>query len=310
MSAYGVLASYRRPSLQLVNRYDLPRGGLLRWGLPLALVFLGATAAAAGGAGSRDFTATEYRVLGGGLSSDWHRVDHLFGLGKVQIGGEDRPRTSPEFGVARPDDEKRGHEGPSRLGDQVKAGALSALLPGAGQFYNGQKSKAYLMGGIEASIWTMYFVFDAEGNNRRRASEQWAGIYAGTRGGHNDRYWQDVGHFRNSDDFNESVLREARTVGENPSGLIGAADAWQWANEDRRFGYSRLRASGNKAYDHRNFMILFAVLNRAVSVVDAVIGAGSDDQPLAAEVLGMQVELRLSSSLLNPGAGCVVSRRF
>ena len=39
-----------------------------------------------------------------------------------------------------------------RIAEKVKAGLYSAILPGAGQYYNGQKSKAYIMGGIEVAI--------------------------------------------------------------------------------------------------------------------------------------------------------------
>ncbi len=230
-------------------------------------------------------------------------------LGQAVAGDFGGDETTPsEFGSRVAESQTKA--GPSRFGDQVKAGLLSAVLPGAGQYYNGQKTKAYIMGGVEVAIWTTYLVFNKQGQNRRRSSEQWAGIYAGTNGSHAERYWQDVGHFSDSDAFNESVLREARAVGETPSGLISTADNWQWVNEDRRAGYGRLRASGNKAYDHRDFVILFAVLNRAVSVVDAVVGAGGHDGLLTTTVLGMDVEVQMSPSLLDPGAACFVSRRF
>ncbi|MFT5314625.1 MAG: hypothetical protein ACI9UK_000446, partial [Candidatus Krumholzibacteriia bacterium] len=200
--------------------------------------------------------------------------------------------------------------GPSNTGDKVKAGLFSAVLPGAGQYYNGDKGKAYVMVGIEAAIWTAYFVFDQQGDNKRDDSEEWAAIYAGTSGDHNNRYWQDVGQFANSEEYNESILREARALGESPSGLISGGDQWEWVNVDRRIGYSKLRSDGNAAYDRRDFMILFAVVNRVVSVVDAVIGAGKDDGLLETKVLGMNLEMEMLPSFTNPGARCVVSRSF
>ena len=60
-------------------------------------------------------------------------------LASGQIGGDG---ISDEFGggAAAREEEETKVEGPSNTGDKVKAGLLSAVLPGAGQFYNGQKS--------------------------------------------------------------------------------------------------------------------------------------------------------------------------
>ena len=142
------------------------------------------------------------------------------------------------------------------------------------------------------------------------SAAEWAGIYAGTSGDHENSYWQNVGHYMDSDAYNESRLREARALGESPTGMISSTDAWQWVNEDRRDSYSQIRADGNSAYDRRDFMIMFAVVNRAVSVVDAVLNAGKDDGVLETEVLGMNMELEMLPSFKDPGARWVVSRSF
>jgi len=198
---------------------------------------------------SASFLRTEYYVLGGGASATWqaqttpmvhHQIGGQGNSGQGS-GGQGSGSTPDEFGTAAPaaDNEDSAASG---SGNKVKAGLLSAVLPGAGQYYNGQKQKAYIMGGIEVAIWTAYFVFDAQGDNKREDAEEWAAIYAGTSGNHADRYWRDVGHFANSDDYDESVLREARALAEEPSGLIGnGPDAWQWVNVDRQTGYSKLR---------------------------------------------------------------------
>lgn len=244
-----------------------------------------------------DFLRSEYLILGArtGLAFDQIDSDGL----------------SDEFGGgAAAEEEKEEVQGPSHTGDKVKAGLLSAVLPGAGQFYNGQKSKAYIMGGIEVAIWTSYFVFDAQGDARMESAEEWAGIYAGTSGEHQNSYWQDVGHFMDSDALWESQAREARALGETLPPQISAAEAWQWVNEDRKDGYSKLRADGNSAYDRRDFMILFAVVNRAVSVVDAVLNAGKSDGVLETEVLGMNVGFEMLPSFTDPGARWVVSGSF
>jgi hypothetical protein len=142
------------------------------------------------------------------------------------------------------------------------------------------------------------------------AARDWAGVYAGTSGSHPDSYWQSLGRYMDSDAYNEALLREARALGEPAPALIGGADAWQWVSDDRRQGYGTLRSEGNSAYDRRDFMILFAVVNRAVSVVDAVIGAGKRPGALETEVMGMDVGLEMIPSWRDPGARWVVSRSF
>ena len=97
-------------------------------------------------------------------------------------------------------------------------------------------------------------------------------------------------------------MSACNSAAKSPSGLVGGSDTWQWVNEDRRTSYGKLRADGNAAYDRRDFMILFAVINRAVSVVDAVIGAGGDDGVLETEVLGLNLEMQMLPSFTDPGA--------
>lgn len=218
--------------------------------------------------------------------------------GEFGTGPERRPQEQDEPG------------GPSQLGRKVKAGALSAVLPGAGQYYNGRHDKAYVMAGVEAAIWTAYFVFDDQGDNRMATAREFAGIYAGASGEHPEEYWQSVGRFMDSDAYNEARLREARALQEEPSGLIPEADAWQWVNLDRLQAYQTLRADGNSAYDRRDFMILFAVVNRAVSVVDAVMGVRTDEPALQARVLGLDLQVGLQGTAADPAARCSLAGRF
>ncbi len=255
------------------------------------------------------FLRTEVAVTGSAPSAVWRAPAAGFALD--QIGG-DGIGGNPEFGGAdtREDEQDDQETGPTNLGEKVKAGALSALLPGAGQYYNGQKKKALIMGGAEVAIWTAFFVFDAQGDSRMDTAEEYAGIYAGTNGDHENSYWQSVGRYMDSDAYNDSRLREARALQEDPSGLVYGSDTWQWVNDDRRRSFNKLRADGNSAYDRRDFMILFAVVNRGISVVDAVLGAGSKPGAFETDVLGMKMGVEMLPSWRDPGARCVVSRSF
>ncbi len=227
----------------------------------------------------------------------------------VQMGGQGFSNQPDEFGGGVVSS-KEENQGPSHLGEKFKAGLLSAILPGAGQYYNGRHQKAFIMGGIEAAIWTTYFVFDTQGDNGMADARDFAGIYAGTQGNHEDNYWQNVARYMDSDAFNVDKEREARALQEPVSGLIAPADAWQWANSDRLLGYRILRNDATNAYDRRDFMILFAVVNRAVAVFDAVMGAGKGESLLGTEVMGMNVRVEMSPVWSSATARCVVSRGF
>jgi Family of unknown function (DUF5683) len=281
----------------------------------VALLFCAGVSCAVEIPSNSGFLKTEMAVTGVSPSVLWHGAGAAAGLALDQIGG-DGVSQPDEFGggTAKSDHENEmeddGDEGPSNLGRKVKAGLFSAILPGAGQFYNDQRKKAYIMVGAEAAIWTAYFVFDTQGDNRMESAAEYAGIYAGTSGDHENSYWQNVGKYLDSDEYDDARRREARALQEEFGGPTSAADSWLWVNDDRQYEYRKLRSSGNSAYDRRDFMILFAVINRAISVVDAVIGAGSTPGALETEVLGMKLEMEMLPSWRDPGAQCVISRRF
>ncbi len=292
------------------NTVGLATCGYLAAALVLTLLLPTDAAWATGSGGA--LLRAEREVLGTAATGSWHGI----GVGEMrafdQIGGDGLDEPRPEIGGSGGTDRDPGDDGASSatMGEKAKVGALSALLPGAGQFVNGQRSKAYLMAGIEVGIWTAYFVFDKQGDNRMDSSHEWAALYAGTSGSHDDRYWQGLGKYMDSDAYNDFLLWEARANQEPFPTLVTGSDTWQWVNVDRRTGYQKLRADGNSAYDRRDFMILFAVVNRAVSVVDAVLGAGSKPGVLDAEVLGMNLEVKMLPSWRDPGAQCALSRSF
>ncbi|MFN2370558.1 MAG: DUF5683 domain-containing protein [Candidatus Krumholzibacteriia bacterium] len=278
--------------------------------LALALTLVVPGAAVAGG--DPGFLRTEREVTGSSLSGSWRNLD-LGGVRAVgQIGGQGLDRRPPEVGGGAASDRpgEVQDDGPSVSGAKIKAGALSLLLPGAGQYYNGDRGKAYVMAGIEAGIWTAFFVFDQQGNNRMESSREYAAIYAGAAGGHPESWWQAVGKYMDSDQYEDFLRREARATGEPLPPPLPGSDNWQWVNDDRKYEYQVLRADANNAHDRRDFMILFAVVNRAVAVYDAVKGAGDRPGTLEAEVLGLDLNLGVVPSWRDPGARCTFARSF
>lgn len=275
-----------------------------------ALAVLVLAAAPPARADDPGFLRGEREVTGGSLSGSWRTLDFLDPVCR-QIGDQGLDRDPQEIGGGGAASERPEQDsGPSHTGDKIKAGALSLILPGAGQFYNGDTKKGWIMAGVEAGIWTAWIVFDAQGDSRMESAEEYAALYAGTSGEHADSYWQAVGRYMDSDTYEDYLRREARATGEDYPDPLDPADTWQWVNETRKYNFQKLRADGNAAYDRRDFMILFAVVNRAVSVFDAVRGAGGKPGTLETEVLGMDLSVGVVPSWRDPGARAVFSRNF
>jgi len=245
-----------------------------------------ATGVAAGPAD--DLLAAEHTALGDRASSLWKAQD----IGGSVIGGV------------------RGAErtGPRNMGQKLKAGFLSLLLPGAGQIYNGDRGKALIFAGAEAAVWTSYLVFHFQAEGLSDDYREYAGIFAGTSGDHTEPYWRAVGRYMTSEEYNVYLEMVARAEQVEATGLIAGDDVWFWRNERYLANYQILRADANRAYDRRDFTVLFALINRAISVYDAVRGAGGSEHML--EVAGLGFDVATRRVIGRRGTACVFTRQF
>ncbi len=252
----------------------------------LAVLLLAQAAAAAAPAAS--LLEVEREVLGRDASSLFRAQD----IGGSDIGGFEAGR----------------RQGPRNLGTKLKAGALSLLLPGLGQLYNGDKGKALAFGGAELAVWTTYGVLHTIANGAEEDYQDYALIYAGVDGDHSERYWRAVGRYMTSDEYNEGLEMEARAEGVEATNLIPAEDAWFWRSAERQNDFQLLRADAARAYDRRDFTVLFAIVNRAVAAYDAVRSAGDDGHMMRVGRVGVDLESRNVGG--KAGTACVASLRF
>jgi uncharacterized protein DUF5683 len=209
-----------------------------------------------------------------------------------------------EFGSAV----DNGASGPRNMGPRLKAGALSLLMPGAGQWYNDDRAKSWKFGVAEMGVWTAYLVFNNQRNGYAEDSRDYAEVYAGVSGSHPESYWRSVGEYMNSDDYNTQQLIDARAEGSTTAELISGDEAWFWRNEELRSNYIAFRGKVTSARERRDFMILFSVLNRVISAFDAVRNANGDDQLLS--LAGFDIDLQHSTYQGTSGAVCTFSKKF
>ncbi len=259
---------------------------------------------AAGAAPTDSFLRSEYEVMGASASNTAAGV-----LAADREPQRDRSGRKSEFDVGG-DEDHESQGGDRQLGRKVKATLLSAVLPGAGQWYNGDRNKAYWMGGIEVGIWGAFLVFDHQGDSWKDSATDYAGIYAGTEGEHNDAYWITVGSFSDSDRYDDSRRREARALQEPYPDPTSAADSWQWVNDQRRQEFWRLWGDAHDSYDRRDYMYIAALINRVVSMVDAALGVDRVDGSLETSVLGLDMRLAVDPGLREPRARWSFARSF
>ena len=148
----------------------------------------------------------------------------------------------------------------------LKAGALSLLLPGAGEYYLGRKSRAAFFFGTEAVIWGGYFAFRAWGNWRKDDYMSFAAEHAGANvNGKDDEFFERMQFYDSRDWYNE-------IEGERYGGAYPYTDFyyWQWDNTKSHLEYRKIRNSSETAFRNATFVIGIAALHRIVSFVDAV----------------------------------------
>ncbi len=185
--------------------------------------------------------------------------------------------------------------GPSR----AKAILYSALLPGMGQLYAGDKTMGtiFLIG--EAVCWTSYATFQVQGSQREDRYIQYAERFAGVgdASGQSSSYYGSLARYDRSgepggpESYNEIEVRlrarelypddqaqQAEYIRENE---ITGEQAWDWESDDRRYDYADIRISSETAYHRANYAVAGLVVNRILSVLHAVWLTADEEEPAA-----------------------------
>lgn len=176
----------------------------------------------------------------------------------------------------------------------IKAGILSLILPGAGQFY--AKSHPAKIGGFvaaEAFFWLKYKNYQSDADDQIIEFEHYA-----------DSLWSEAAYWRYVDEVygasNDSNLDDFThhlpgTTTQQYYEMIGKYNqfSYGWADPDtityalrddhrygiksypseRRLTYNDMRARTNDLFASRDRMLAFAVVNHFVSAIDAVLAA-------------------------------------
>ncbi|MCH9032589.1 MAG: hypothetical protein IIB00_10070, partial [candidate division Zixibacteria bacterium] len=186
----------------------------------------------------------------------------------------------------------------------LKAGALSLLVPGLGQLYNGSHiAKIALFAGAEAGLWIGYAHYHNKGYDQVAEFESFA-----------DNIWSEEEYFRylqdvygaNIDtgiDFSHHLpltktQQYYEMIGKYEQFSYGWSLAegdtivysldpsfWKYPTNpyptDLRITYNDMRGSANDTFASRDRMINFAIINHILSAVDAALTARSINSSLS-----------------------------
>ncbi len=150
----------------------------------------------------------------------------------------------------------------------VKAGIYSALLPGLGEYYVGHRSKARIFFAVEAATWISFFTYNFYGNWKKDDLINFAATHANANLEGKTKEFQDwVGFYQDIDQFN-SLGR----VGDPDREYLvdNAENHWRWQTQAEQEIYRQLKNKSRDAYRRRDFMVGLAIVNRVVSIIDAV----------------------------------------
>ncbi|MCK5619497.1 MAG: hypothetical protein KAJ17_08855 [Candidatus Krumholzibacteria bacterium] len=157
----------------------------------------------------------------------------------------------------------------------------SLLLPGLGDWYAGNKERAKAFFVVDAAIWTTFFVFRVQGNQREEGYQNFATEFAGVSGtGHSDEFYSTIGQFNSSGDYEADFKKEHRIdlwpdVGYDAmekyyvDNRVSDFQDWAWYTWELRVDYREMRSASKLSYRRSGYILALAVANRVVASIFA-----------------------------------------
>ncbi len=169
---------------------------------------------------------------------------------------------------------------PAKKKSMWKAAGLSFVLPGAGQYYLGRKSKAKVFLGIDVAAWAGFVGYKVYSHWKKDDLINYASTHASAQlAGKSDEYLDLVGFYSSTRQYNAEGRVGDR---ERPYYDESSEYYWQWASDSERTVYRSLKNASREANRRAQFMIGLAVVNRIISTIDAIRDARRQERSLDA----------------------------
>jgi len=164
-----------------------------------------------------------------------------------------------------------------------KAALYSAFVPGLGEYYSGHKTKAKYFFAVEALSWIGYISFRTYGNWKKDDMVKFAADYADASLEGTDDWFEDmVGFYDNTEEYNK---RGRVDDPDRPYFPDAGVTHWSWDNAGDQETYRLFKNSYRDNYRRADFMIGLMIVNRIVSVIDAVRDVKRLQREVDADVL-------------------------
>jgi len=144
---------------------------------------------------------------------------------------------------------------------------LSLLVPGAGEYYAGEKGQAQFFFGVEIAAWAAWLFNGAYYQSLRADYQAYAATHAALGpAGKDDQFWIDIGKFDDVYAFNDKRLQDRQ-----PERVYDpVAYNWQWDSRDNRFTYDRRRLNAAAIKDRQLIYTTAIILNHLVSAINGM----------------------------------------
>lgn len=152
-----------------------------------------------------------------------------------------------------------------------KAALYSAIVPGGGQLYVGSKKTARYFLAAELVTWIGYASFKTYANWKEDDYIRYAAVHANAQiEGRSEEFIDLVGFYSDIHEYN----RLGRAFDPEREFLPDIPENhWLWQTEAERYNFRDLKNRSREADRRAEFMIGVAIIDRVISVIDAVRGA-------------------------------------
>lgn len=169
--------------------------------------------------------------------------------------------------------------------DTKKSPALamlySFLIPGMGELYAGDYSTGKYFTAADGILWGTFAGFQIYGNNQRNNYKSFAQTNAGALiDGKDADYFANIGIYPSLDEYNTQMLLNRnfdKTY--NP-----VTHYWNWINPDQRKEYRDMWTSSESAFTNVRFVAGALILNRIISIINAIRTVSAYNKNLNREV--------------------------
>lgn len=158
---------------------------------------------------------------------------------------------------------------------------MSLALPGAGEFYMGQRGQGTFFLSSEIVIWSGLVLSNLYAGQLKDETYVYAAQHAGVlNNGKDKQYWIDIGKYNSLYEFNEQRRRDRFFEDIYPE---NAHYNWFWDEENNRLRYDGKRIRANEIANQDVYFYASILLNHLVSGINAMRLARKHNRKLIEE---------------------------